>query len=252
MKSILLATGFVSRLQPFTDGYPVSLLEIDGKSIIDRLLSDVDAMEEVDGHLIVTNDVCFPYLKAWLIRSHYKKPLTLINEGLVCTQEGLNHPMCDILYVIEKQSISEDVLVLLAGSVVDGSLMAFVRQARLRDCSSIACYRENSLTVLKNRGAVVFDQDLKVVAVHDRPQVPSSRWGVAPFAYLTGGDVVNLYKAVAGGAAFDSPNSLLAWLCITSILYAWVLPNKWFYIDDASTYEAADNLFKNKRIKVQT
>jgi len=251
MKSLILATGFSARLQPFTSEFPNSLLEVGGKSVIDRLLCDVDAMDGIDDHLIVTNEVCYPYLKAWLVRTHYKKPMTLINDARVRVQER-ESLMCEIVYVIERQSLNEDVLIVGDSTVVDGSLMEFVRQARLRDCSCLSCYRETSLPALKDGGVVVFDQQMKVVAVHDRPQVPPTRWGVAPFLFLTGADVVKLYKAVAGGVAFETPNNLLAWLCASSNLYAWLLPSPWFDISDASLYEAADKLFTDKRLDVQT
>lgn len=251
MKSIILATGISPSRQPFTGDFPTSLLEVGGKSVIDRLLSDVDAMEEIDGHLIVTNDACYSYFKAWLLRTHYKKPVTLINDGQVCVQEREN-PICKILYVIERQSLNEDLLVLSGNVAVDGSLIEFVRQARSRGCSCLTCYRESSLPALKNGGVVVFDTYMKVVAVHDRPEVPPTRWGLAPFVFLTRTDVVNMYKAVVEGYAFDSPNHMLAWLCATSALYAWVLPGACFDITDASLFEAADKLFLTKRFDVRT
>lgn len=246
MKSIILATGISSNLQPFTGEYPTSLLEVGGKSILDRLLADVDEIDAIDGHLIVTNEVCYPYLKAWSLRTHYKKPVTLINEAPECVQNKKN-PMCGIVYVIERLSLDEEVLIVDGSIVVDGSLTEFVRQARVRGCSCIACYREASLPALKDGGVVVFDTYMKVVAVHDRPQVPPTRWGVASFMYLTGADVVKMYKAVAEGVSFDSPITLFAWLCAYSTLYAWLLPGEWFDIRDASLYATANELFRKKR-----
>ena len=99
--------------------YPSALLEVDGKSVIDRLLADVDALEEIDGHLIVTNDACYPYLKAWLLRTHYRKPITLLHDGQVCAQERYN-PICEIVYVIERLSLKEELLVMNGSIVVDG------------------------------------------------------------------------------------------------------------------------------------
>lgn len=246
MKSIILATAILSRLEPFMGDYPAALLEVDGKSVIDRLLADVDAMEEIDGHLIVTNDACYSYLKAWLLRTHYRKPITLIHDGQVCKQEKCN-PMCEIVYVIERNSLQEELLVMNGNMVVDGSMMEFVRQARSRGCSCIPCYRESSLLALKEGAVVVFGTDMKVVAIHERPQVPPTRWGVASYIYLTAADVVRLYKEVASGTAFDSPVNMMAWLCTVSDLYAWVMPGAWFDIIDASSYEAADKLCKDTK-----
>lgn len=248
MKSLVIASSFLSHIQPFMGEYPVSLLEVGGKSVIDMLLQEVDEIDEVDGHLIVTNEVCYPFMKAWLMRTHYKKPITLIHDEQVCDLASSN-PMCEIVYVIERYSLQEELLVLSGSIVLEGSIVDFVEQARKKRSSCMVYYRESLLNALKEGASVVFDKNQKVIAIHVKPQVPSSRWGVASFLYLCAADVVRLYKVVAEGTAFDSPLEMLSWLGTVSELYAWELTGYWFNIKDASTLEEADNFYKNVKAR---
>ena len=43
MKCIILAAGYGTRLYPLTENFPKPLLDVNGKSIIDWLLDDIDA-----------------------------------------------------------------------------------------------------------------------------------------------------------------------------------------------------------------
>ncbi len=251
MKSLILATGLAARLQPFTGNVPKSLMEVAGKSILDRLLADIDAIDAVDGHLIVTNESCYPYLKAWLVRTHFKKPITLVNNGMTCNLNR-DESVCGILYAVEKLSLKEDVLIVGGGTVADFSFRDLVGQAVAEKHSYLCCYREQSVSVLKEAGVVTLDENQRVIAVHDCPQVPPTEWAVAPFLFLRGDDVDLMYKEVAKGSGFETYNRLLAWLSYRAELYGWVLPGPWFNVVDDTSYKAATALFRMKRTQVQT
>ncbi|HNS73209.1 MAG TPA: sugar phosphate nucleotidyltransferase, partial [bacterium] len=55
MKSLILAAGYATRLYPLTRNFPKPLLPVGGRSILDRLLADLDTLPAIDRHLIVTN-----------------------------------------------------------------------------------------------------------------------------------------------------------------------------------------------------
>ncbi|MBR0331310.1 MAG: NTP transferase domain-containing protein, partial [Alistipes sp.] len=83
MKHIVLAAGYATRLYPITENFPKPLLEIGGSTILDRMLEDVDAIEDVDGHIIVSNHKFISIFREWLegARLRYRKPITLIDDG---------------------------------------------------------------------------------------------------------------------------------------------------------------------------
>ena len=48
MKCLILAAGYATRLYPLTENFPKPLLEVQGKTILDWLIEDIDAAELVD------------------------------------------------------------------------------------------------------------------------------------------------------------------------------------------------------------
>lgn len=65
MKNIVIAAGYATRLYPLTENFPKPLLSVGSATILDRLLADVDAAPEIDGHIIVTNHKFAPHFEQW-------------------------------------------------------------------------------------------------------------------------------------------------------------------------------------------
>ena len=59
MKSIILAAGYATRLYPLTENFPKPLLKIGEKSILDRLIDDIDKLDEIDEHIVISNHKFF-------------------------------------------------------------------------------------------------------------------------------------------------------------------------------------------------
>ena len=55
MKNIIIAAGYATRLYPLTENFPKPLLKIGNKSILERMLDDIDLIDDIDEHIIVTN-----------------------------------------------------------------------------------------------------------------------------------------------------------------------------------------------------
>ncbi|MBP5766686.1 MAG: NTP transferase domain-containing protein, partial [Clostridia bacterium] len=55
MKCLILAAGYATRLYPLTENYPKPLLEVGGKTVLDRLVEDIDSAGMVDEFVVVTN-----------------------------------------------------------------------------------------------------------------------------------------------------------------------------------------------------
>lgn len=55
MKCLILAAGYATRLYPLTKSTPKPLLEVAGKSILERLLDKISVIGKIDHVYIVTN-----------------------------------------------------------------------------------------------------------------------------------------------------------------------------------------------------
>ena len=55
MKNIVIAAGYATRLGELTKHFPKPLLKIGEKSILGRMLDDIDKIPEIDEHIIISN-----------------------------------------------------------------------------------------------------------------------------------------------------------------------------------------------------
>ena len=66
MKNIVIAAGYATRLGELTKNFPKPLLKIGEKSILDRMIEDIDRIPEIDQHIIVTNHKFAPIFEKWV------------------------------------------------------------------------------------------------------------------------------------------------------------------------------------------
>ncbi len=65
MKILILGAGYGTRLYPLTITTPKALLNIGGRTILDRLFDKIQAIKECDGIYIVSNDLFHECFTDW-------------------------------------------------------------------------------------------------------------------------------------------------------------------------------------------
>ena len=65
MKNIILAAGYATRLGELTKNYPKPLLKIGNSTILGRMLNDIDKINDITEHVIVTNHKFAPIFEEW-------------------------------------------------------------------------------------------------------------------------------------------------------------------------------------------
>ena len=55
MICMVLAAGYATRLYPLTEHFPKPLLDVGGKPILNWLLDDIDQLEGIEEHVIISN-----------------------------------------------------------------------------------------------------------------------------------------------------------------------------------------------------
>lgn len=242
MKTLILAAGYATRLYPLTQNFPKPLLEIGGISILDRLLADLDGIPEIDGHIVVTNATFAPIFESWKAKTAFSKEIRIVDDGTTNNDNRLG-AVRDILFVLDWLGLEEDLLVLAGDNVVDFSFAPFVRFAMEKGRSCLTCHEEPSIPALQKTGVLEASADMRVLAMHEKPQVPPSHWAVPPFYYYRAADLPLIRKALESGCGADAPGNLMAWLCKQTEIYAWPLPGKRYDIGDLASYEAVNALF---------
>ncbi|GGH30699.1 nucleotidyltransferase family protein [Sphingobacterium alkalisoli] len=242
MKTIILAAGYATRLYPLTKNFPKPLLEVGGKTILDRLIESVDEIEEVDQHIVVTNATFYSHFEDWKAKSSYKKEIVILNDGTTSNDNRLG-AVRDILFAIEALQITEDILVLAGDNVTTFSFGNFAAYAKEKGTSCITCHEEPSIAALQKTGVLETDDNFRVIAMHEKPENPPSHWAVPPFYFYRGSDLPLIHRALGEGCGYDAPGNLAAWLCKQTDVYAWPINGARFDIGDLAAYEKAQKEF---------
>lgn len=247
MKSIILAAGYATRLYPLTKDFPKPLLKVGEKSILDRLIDDVDSLPEITGHIVISNHKFISHFEEWKKSKSLKNPLTILDDGSSQNENRLG-AVKDILFAIEKENIQEEILVLAGDNLLDFSLAPFVSYQKSKKSACIMRHFEGEKAKLQKTGVAIIDENERVLKMQEKPKEPASSWAVPPFYIYTKEDLPLIKKACTPDSqgnmicGTDAPGDFIAWFCSQRPLYAWLMTGKRHDIGDLKSYQEAQNL----------
>lgn len=242
MKNVVIAAGYATRLGELTRNFPKPLLQIGESTILGRMLDDIDKISEIDEHIIVTNHRFAPIFEEWASRQSYTKKLTIIDDG-TSTNETRLGAVCDLLFVIEKLSLDDDLLVVAADNILMFSFQDFVDFAYERGTSCIMCHEQPSIERLQRTGVVVLDENNRVLNMEEKPLVPKSHWAVPPFYIYLKKDMELVKSSVENGCGKDAPGNLAHYMVDRTEVHAWPMSAGRFDIGSLDSYEEAKKIF---------
>ena len=236
MKCIILAAGYVTRLYPLTENFPKPLLEVGGKSIIDRLIDDVDCL--IDQFILVSNHKFYDQFMKW----SEGKNVTVIDDGSVCNEERLG-AVKDIELVLNRLDINEDCLVMAGDNVLDFSLRDFICFCKEKGSSCVMCHKENRVEALRKTAVITIDENNRITSYEEKPMDPKGKLAVPPFYYYKADDIKRISEALGEGCGYDAPGSFAAWLSKKTDMYAYMMPGRRYDIGDIESYKRVCELF---------
>ena len=89
MKNIVIAAGYATRLGELTKNFPKPLLKIGENTILGRMLDDIDKIQEIDEHIIITNHKFAGIFEEWASKQSYTKPVTIVDDGTKLQRTGV-------------------------------------------------------------------------------------------------------------------------------------------------------------------
>ena len=149
MINVVLAAGYATRLGELTKNFPKPLLKIGNSTILGRMLDDIDNIDDITEHVIVTNHRFTPIFEEWVktpsgspclggrlvgVGGRYKKPITIIDDGSTTNDNRLG-AVCDLLMVMEKTPSSSPCL--------GGEKKSSLRREDLGGSEESSLYRED-------------------------------------------------------------------------------------------------------------
>ena len=264
MINVVLAAGYATRLGELTRNYPKPLLQIGNSTILGRMLDDIDAIDDITEHVVVTNHRFAPMFEEWVktptgslcldgklegVGGRYKKPITILDDGSTTNDSRLG-AVCDLLRVLEslpKQGDLEglDLLVVAADNLLFFSFQEFVDFAKEKKTSCIMCHEQPSIEKLQRTGVVELDENNKVLGMEEKPQVPKSHWAVPPFYIYLKKDLDLVRHSVENGCGKDAPGNLAHYMVEHTTMHAWPMSAGRFDIGSLDTYYEAVEKYGN-------
>ena len=243
MKCLFLAAGYATRLYPLTENFPKPLLEVAGRSILDRLIDDLDATGEVDGYAVVTNHKFAGHFTEWA--AGYGGRVAVVDDG-TSTNETRLGAVRDIRFALEELGWNEDCLVLAGDNLLSFSLASFLEYARKKGTSCIMRYHEPSVRRLRKSGVVQIDRSGRVLSMEEKPARPKAHWCCPPFYFYKREDLARLDEALEAGCGVDAPGSLAAWIATVAPVHAMKMPGPRYDIGTLESYRAVCEVVEKK------
>ena len=242
MKCIVIAAGYATRLGELTKNFPKPLLKIGESTILGRMLDDIDRIPEIDEHIIVTNHKFAPIFEQWAEEQHYTKRITIVDDGTETNETRLG-AVCDLLYAMEQLKIDDSMLVVAADNLLFFSFQEFVDFARQKQTSCIMCHEQPSIEKLQRTGVVELDDNMRVLGMEEKPQIPKSHWAVPPFYIYLKQDLDLVRHSVENGCGKDAPGNLAHYMVEHTTMHAWPMSAGRFDIGSLDTYHEAVRLY---------
>ncbi|MBR1558476.1 MAG: nucleotidyltransferase family protein [Prevotella sp.] len=242
MKNIVIAAGYATRLGELTKNFPKPLLKIGERSILERMLDDIDLIPGIDEHIIVTNHKFSDFFCDWAKTTDYKNIITIVDDG-TSTNETRLGAVCDLLFAMDKLNIDDDMMVVAADNLLFFSFQEFVDFAREKGTSCIMCHEQPSIEKLQRTGVVELDAEMRVLGMEEKPQVPKSHWAVPPFYIYLRKDLDLVRHSVENGCGKDAPGNLAHYMVEHTTMHAWPMTGGRFDIGSLDTYYEAVKRF---------
>ena len=247
MKVVILAAGYATRLYPLTVDTPKCLLPVAGKTILDWIFKKLEALNEIEEIVIVTNTKFFDKLNSWKRKAQTSLSIRLVNDGTVSNETRLG-AVRDLRLGIGEEGRSSDWLVLASDNLFDGCLNDFLTFSESKKPAvTIALYDIGDRKLGAGRfGVIEIDGFSEVTCIEEKPPEPKSSlvgMGVYYFPKTTLG-LMDEYLLQPG--AQDAPGYYLQWLAGRARIFGFPFSGMWYDIGDLGALKQADAVFTRK------
>lgn len=241
MKCLILAAGYATRLYPITQNFPKPLLDVNGKTILDWLVDDIDTAGCVDEYVVISNHRFAQHFEQWAAQKPQK--ITVVDDG-TSTNETRLGAVCDIQFAIDQLHLDDDMLVIAGDNVLDFSMTRFIDYAREKQTSCVMRFYVEDLKTLQKSGVLSIDDSDRITSMVEKPAEPKSNWCCPPFYYYTRADARLVRAGIEAGCGTDAPGSYIAWLCTQTAVHAMQMPGQRYDIGDVASYEEVKQTYK--------
>lgn len=241
MKTIVLAAGYATRLYPLTLTKPKPLLPVAGRPMVDHVLDSLSAIKAIDQTYVVTNNKFAGAFQQWA--DSQRKPPIIINDGTTDESNKLG-AIGDMHYVINKQKIDDDIIVVAGDNLFSEKLGDFGTFCLKKKTPVLGVFDVGNLEEIKKYNAITTDADGRITYFEEKPATPTSTITGIALYYYPRSVLPLLNRYVEGGNNTDQPGRFIQWLYPQQPVYTWNVPGLWYDIGSKEALEEANRVFK--------
>ena len=245
MTILILAAGYATRLYPLTLDKPKPLLKVGAKPIIEHICEKISQLSGPKACFIVTNQKFFKTFNNWAGNFKFHVPIKVINDETTTNENRLG-AIRDIEFVIKKNNIKDDLLIIGGDNLFEFSLKDFVDFALIhRQDASLAIFDIKDKEKAKMYGVVKIDSSGRVISFQEKPSQPESTF-ISTCVYYFPKEKISLFSSfLASGNKADAPGNYIKWLSENERVYGFAFSESWYDIGDITSYNEADKKYKN-------
>lgn len=245
MKALILAAGYATRLYPLTKEYPKPLLLVNRRPIIDYIVDKLNKISDIDEIIVVTNSKFISRFRKWAKGIDITKPITLIDD-LTKKFGDRRGAIGDMNFVIDKENINDDLLVIGGDNLFDSGLNNFLRFAKhVYARPVIGVYDVRDRSAAKKYGLVKINSKKEIVNFQEKPKTPKSTLA-AMCVYYFPRQTLGFIKEYLSSRhdKHDATGFYIDWLSRKLKVYAFRFNGRWYDIGDHHFYRQAKEKFK--------
>ncbi len=242
MDVLILAAGYATRLYPLTENLPKPLLKVGNRTIIEHILSKLEAVKEIEQVYVVTNDKFYPFFVDWSKKVTSPFKLKILNDGTISNEDRLG-AVGDIHFVIEQEKITDDLLVIAGDNLFGFSLIDFVDFFNQKKSSIVAFHDLKDKEKVKGKYGVGMLDGTKITDFEEKPLEPKSSLA-STFCYLFPKDLLPHIQSYVKAGKVDNGGDLIRWLAVGDQVHAFVFDGHWFDVGTFESLEEAQKVYK--------
>lgn len=236
MKCIVLVGGYATRMYPLTVNFPKALLEVDGITILDRLLQNVMLCNIIDEYILVTNDTFYDQFVTWKKNNDYSEKITIISDGSNSSVNKVGATSA-VIKTIKEQNIDDDILIMAGDNILDFSLDYIFEYFINNDSSCIMFYEELDKLKLSKTGVIELDSGNYIISLEEKPSFPKTNYAVPPFYWLKKHDVKEMLFLFDDDKSVDALGAIIVNLCKNTSIKAIPMVGKRYDVGSLEEYK---------------
>ena len=238
MKLLVLGAGYATRLYPLTRDRPKPLLPIGGRPMVDRLLESLEPIG-FDATYVVTNAKFAGQFRDWAAGTG----AVVVDDGTLSEEDRLG-AIGDVAFVIDREEIDDDLVVVAGDNLFSEQLGDFGRAARERAVPLLAIHDVGDVELIRGRyNSIEVDAEGRITYFEEKPAEPRSTLSGIALYFYPRPTLPLIGEYLAAGNNPDQPGRLVEWLYPRVDVYTWPVPGRWYDIGSREQLDEADRIF---------